>query len=79
MSYSVCSVTHLGLPWTVVHQVLLSLEFSREGYWNRLLFPTPEDFPDPGIERGSFASHALAGEFFLVSSNSIKLKRDFMS
>ena len=65
--YAVCSVTQLGLLWTVVHQVPLSLEFSRQGYWNGLLFPTPEDFPDPGTEPRSLASLALAGEFFTTA------------
>ena len=27
--------------------------FSRQGYWSRLLFPSPGDIPDPGIEPGS--------------------------
>ena len=31
----------------------LSMEFSRPEYWNGLLFPSPEDLPDPGIEPGS--------------------------
>ena len=29
-----------------------------------LPFPTPEDFPDPGIEPVSLVSPALAGRFF---------------
>ena len=28
-------------PWTVVHQVPLSMEFSRQEYGNGLLFPSP--------------------------------------
>ena len=39
----------------------LSLGFSRQEYRNGLLFPSPGDFPDPGIEP---ASAALAGRFF---------------
>ena len=27
--------------------------FSRQGYWSRLLFPSPGDLPDPGIKAGS--------------------------
>jgi len=27
--------------------------FSRQGYWNGLPFPSPEDLPHPGIEPGS--------------------------
>ena len=28
----------------------LSMEFSRPEYWSRLLFPSPQDLPNPGIE-----------------------------
>ena len=28
-------------PWTVAHQVLLSMEFSRQEYWGGLPFPSP--------------------------------------
>ena len=34
--------------WTVAHQGLLCMEFSRQEYWSGLLFPTPGDLPDPG-------------------------------
>ena len=36
--------------WTVARQVPLSMEFSKQEYWSGLPFPSPEDFPDPGIE-----------------------------
>ena len=29
------------------------MEFSREEYWSGLLFPSPGDLPNPGIEPGS--------------------------
>ena len=29
------------------------MEFSRQGYWSGLTFPSPGDLPDPGIEPGS--------------------------
>ena len=48
-------------PWTVVHQAPLSTRFSREEYWSKLLFPAPEDFPNPGIQP---ASPALTGRLF---------------
>ena len=35
------------------HQAPLSMEFSRQEYWSGLSFPSPGDFPDPGIEPGS--------------------------
>ena len=44
-------------PWTRAHQVPLSMEFSRQGYWNGLPFPSPGDLPDPGIEPTSPALH----------------------
>ena len=40
-------------PWTIAHQAPLSMEFSRQGYWNGLPFPSPGDLPDPGIKPGS--------------------------
>ena len=45
-------------------QALLSMEFSRQGYWSGLPFPSPGDLPDPGIEPGSPAlqSDALPSE-----------------
>ena len=40
-------------PWTVAHQALLSMGFSRQEYWSGLPFPSPGDLPDPGIKPGS--------------------------
>ena len=40
-------------PLTVAHQASLSLKFSRQEYWSRLPFPSPEDLPDAGIKPGS--------------------------
>ena len=48
-------------PWTVAHQALLSLEFSRQEYWSGSPFPSPGDLPNPGIEP---VSPELAGGFF---------------
>ena len=39
----------------------MSMEFFKQVYWSGLLFPTPGDLPDPGIESRSPASAALAG------------------
>ena len=36
--------------WTVAHQAPLSVGFSRQEYWNRLLFPPPGHLPNPEIE-----------------------------
>ena len=43
----------------------LFIEFSRQEYWSRLLFPTPGDLPDWGIEP---ESPALADAFFITSA-----------
>ena len=40
-------------PGTVPYQVPPSMGFSRQEYWSGLLFPSPGDLPDPGIEPGS--------------------------
>ena len=37
-------------PWTVAYHALPSMGFSRQEYWSGLLFPSPEDLPNPGIE-----------------------------
>ena len=34
----------------VAHLAPPSMGFSRQEYWSRLLFPSPGDLPDPGIE-----------------------------
>ena len=56
----VCSVVSNSVtPWTVALQAPLSMEFSRQEYWNGLPFPIPRDLPKPGIEPMSLASPAL--------------------
>ena len=50
-------------PWTVAHQAPLSLEFTRQGYWTGLPFPSPGGLPHPGIKP---VSPALAGRFFIT-------------
>ena len=37
-------------PWTVAHQVPLSMRFPRQEYWSGLPFPTSGDLPNPGIK-----------------------------
>ena len=51
-------------PWTIAHQAPLSMEFSRQEYWNELSCLPLEDFPYPGMELMSLKSPALAGRFF---------------
>ena len=50
----------IATPWTVAHQALLSIGFSRQEYWSGLPFLSPGDLPDPGIEPGSFTMQAVS-------------------
>ena len=62
-------------PWTVTHQALLSMEFSRQEYRNRLPFPSPGDLPEPGVEP---RSPTLSCRFFTIwatGENPFKLKQ----
>ena len=43
----------LWLHGNVAHQVPLSMEFSKQEYWNGLPFLSPADLPNPGVEPGS--------------------------
>ena len=55
------SLSHVQLfvtPLTVAHQAPLSTEFSRQEYWSRLSFSSPEDLPHPGVEPTSAALQA---------------------
>ena len=49
-------------PWTVALQAPLSMEFFRQEYWSRLLFPPPGDLPNPGIKPTSATSPALQAD-----------------
>ena len=54
-----CSVmSDSVIPQTVACQAPLSMEFSRQGYWSGLPFPSPGDLPDLVIEPGSSADEA---------------------
>ena len=46
------------ISWTIGHQVPLSMEFSRQEYWNGLPFPSPGDLSDSGIKPRSTARQA---------------------
>jgi len=37
-------------PWTVAHQALLSMEFSRQEYWSGVPFPSPGHLLNLGTE-----------------------------
>ena len=46
-------------PWTVAYQSPLSMEFSRQEYWNGLPFPSPGVLFNPGIKQLSLTSPAF--------------------
>ena len=62
--YMLSHVRFCAIPWTVTRQALLSMEFSRQEYWNRLPSPPPGDPHDPEIESVSLESPVLACRFF---------------
>ena len=72
---AVCVLSHVAklrlfvTPWTVAHQAPLSMEISKQEYWNGMPFPTPGDLLHQGIEQASLASPALAGRFFTTALN----------
>ena len=45
--------------WTIAHQALLSMGFSRQEYWSGLPCPPLWDLPNPGIEPVTPVSPAL--------------------
>ena len=54
--------------WTVAHQALLFMGFSRQEYWSGLPCPPPGDLLDPGIKPMCSMSLVLAGKFFTTSA-----------
>ena len=56
---SLSCVWLFATPWTIADHAPPSMGFSRQEYWSGLLFPSPGDLPNPGIE--SLMSPALAG------------------
>jgi len=59
------SLSHVlfAIPWTVVCQALLTMEFPWQEYWSGLLFPSPLNLSNPGIKPVSLA---LAGGFSTI-------------
>ena len=47
---SLSRVRLFATPWIVAHQAPPSMGFSRQKCWSGLLFPSPGDILDPGIE-----------------------------
>ena len=61
-----CMLSHIWLfvtLWTVACQASVSIGFPRQASWSGLLFPSPGDFPNPGIKPMSPMSPALVGRF----------------
>ena len=48
-----CCAVCTQLCLTVACQAPSSMEFSRQGYWSGLPFPSQGDLPNPGIKPGS--------------------------
>jgi len=68
-----CMLSHssgvqlFATPWTVAHQGLLSMGFSRQEYWTGLPCPLPGDLPDLGIEPMSPVASALQADSLPLS------------
>ena len=69
-----CILSHFSrvclcmIPWTVAHQVPLSMGFSRQKYRSGLPCPPPGDLPNLGVKPVSLMSPTLAGVFFPTSA-----------
>ena len=61
--------------WTIAHQALLSIGFSRQEYWSGLPFPPPGNLPDPGIEPGS---STLQADSLLIESSEKPLRIKYL-
>ena len=57
------------VPWTVVHQALLPMEFFRQEYKSGVPFLPLGDLPNSGTEPASLASPELTGGFFATSAS----------
>ena len=61
-----CNLSDVQLfatPWTVACKAPLSMEFPRQKYRSGLPFPSPGDFPKPGIEPIFLDSRELVNRF----------------
>ena len=68
--YDVCIFSHVQLfatPWTIAHQIPLSMGFSRQDYWSGLSFPSLRDLPNARTEPTSPVSPALEVDPLLLS------------
>ena len=58
VSWWLSHVQLFATPWTVAHQVSMSMGFSRQEYWSGLPFPSPGNLPNSGIKPRSPALQA---------------------
>ena len=80
MKVKVKSLSHVWLfatPWTIAHQVPLTMGFFRQEYWSALPFPTPGDLLDPGFNAVSPSSPALTCRFFTTAPPGKPLYRHY--
>ena len=63
----------LVTPWSVACQAPVYMGFSRQEYWSRLPFPSPEDLPAPGMKPGSRALQADSSPLQGITRCSIEL------
>ena len=63
----------LATLWTVAHQALLSMGFSKQEYWSGLPCPPLGDFHNPEMEPVSLASPALVCRFFTARTSQVVL------
>ena len=73
--------SHVGFfatQWTIAPWAPLSMEFSRQVYWNGLPCPPPGNLPNPGIEPACHVSSALASGFFTTNEHNLTFKSHFV-
>ena len=69
-----CMISHFShiwlfvTLWTIAHQALLSVIFSRHEYQSGLPCTLPGDLPDPGIKPMPLMSPSLVDGFFIISA-----------
>jgi len=76
------ALSHVRLfatPWTVAHQALLFMGFSRQEYWRGLLFPSPGDLPNTGIKPCEPPGKPMPATQILSHSHSLQISIPFLS
>ena len=61
---SLSHVQLFAIPWTVARQAPLSMEFSRQEYWNGLPFPSPWESSQPRNQTQVSCISYTTGGFF---------------